>query len=165
MRIASGAAAAESPPSEFRPVAGSPREQDVDLPAIFTAKIAVFGDGDLLVEALGRTFKVARDPSVHPAVLEGAHRRGERVLIERRNGGDLVLVGALHTQPIPGIDAADEYHIEAGRIEMHANEISLATRAAAITLRAVGEIESYAERIVSRAEGAHKIIGRILRLN
>jgi hypothetical protein len=34
-----------------------------------------------------------------------------------------------------------------------------------MAVRAVGEIETYAERIVSRAEGVHKIIGRMLRLN
>ena len=44
-------------------------------------------------------------------------------------------------------------------------ELSLSAQTAALVLRAAGEVETFAERIISRAEGVHKIIGRMLRLN
>lgn len=37
--------------------------------------------------------------------------------------------------------------------------------AAGLVVRALGEVETYADKIISRDEGVHKIVGRILRLN
>ncbi len=106
------------------------------------------------------------DPSVHPVVIEGARARRERVLVEEAEDGSLVVLGALRAQPTPGIDAAETYAIKAKRVSLEAEEeLSLSARTAALVLRAIGEVETHAERIVSRAEGVHKIIGRMLRLN
>ncbi|MCC6527470.1 MAG: hypothetical protein IT373_32785 [Polyangiaceae bacterium] len=124
-------------------------------------------DGERVRLAVGRdSVEAARDAAVHPAVLAGAHARGERVLAERGEVGAWVVVGALRTQPTPGIDVADAYTIEAERVTIRAGaEVTLTSRAASLVLRALGEVETYADRIVSRAEGVHKIVGRILRLN
>lgn len=105
------------------------------------------------------------DAAVHGAVLQTAHEKGEAVLVEQR-GAELWVVGALRTQPTPGVDKMDTVTIDANRIEMRAKEeIAMSSGVAAIAVRAVGEVETYAERILSRAESVHKIIGRMLRLN
>ena len=76
------------------------------------------------------------------------------------------VLGALRAQPTPGIDIGETYAIKAKRVSLEAEEeVSLAAQTAALVLRAAGEVETYADRIVSRAESVHKIIGRILRLN
>ncbi len=127
---------------------------------------------DGVLVAVGSSEVLARvDDGVHPAVVEGALRRGERLLAES-DGASLVIVGALRTQPTPGIDAADAYVIQAGSVRIEAKavsidgeEVALSSKTARIVLRAASEIESFAERIVTRASGVHKIVGRMLRLN
>jgi len=136
------------------------------LPACGTARIHAL-EGDRIRLAIGGDIvDASRDPSVHPVVLQGALARGERVLAEHHTGEGWVVVGALRTQPSPGIDRAQEYTIEADRVHIRADsEIALTARASSLVLRAIGEVETYAERILSRAEGLHKIVGRMLRLN
>lgn len=106
-------------------------------------------------------------PVVHASVLRTAMERGEPVLVERAPSGALTVVGALRTQPTPGVDAMEEIELEADRIHLRGRkEITLSTSGVAqMALRAAGEIETYASRIVSRAEELHKIVGRMLRLN
>jgi hypothetical protein len=136
------------------------------VPTLVTARVQEV-EGDRVRLAVGSKVVLAtRDPALHPTVLASAAARGERVLAERADDGTWTVVGALRTQPTPGIDVADEYTIEAGRVTIRGkHEVSLVAEAAGLAVRAAGEIESYAERIVSRAEGLHKIVGRILKLN
>ncbi len=137
------------------------------LPQLATATVVAF---DVATDALtlrvgGVEVPASRDASVHPIVLEGAAARGERVLIERI-GDAFTVVGAVRTQPTPGIDRAPSYAINADRIHLAAEEeLSLTARTASVVLRALGEVETFSDRIISRAEGVHKIIGRMLRLN
>ncbi|MDI1446896.1 hypothetical protein [Polyangium sp. 6x1] len=154
------AAAAKRGP-RLQPVPGpAPR------PALFTAEVHEI-DADGVVLGIGNSTAPAKlDPSVHPTVVEGARARRERVLVEEGEDGVLVVIGALRTQPTPGVDAAESYSIKAKRISLEAGEeLSLSAQTAAVVLRAIGEVETYAERILSRAEGVHKIVGRMLRLN
>jgi len=136
------------------------------LPTLGTALVhEVVGSG-VILDLGGKLVAAMLDASVHPTVIAGACKRRERVLIERGEDGAIVVLGALRTQPTPGIDAAETFTIEAKRISLDAGEeLSLKAQTAAVVLRAVGEVETYAERILSRAEGVHKIIGRMLRLN
>jgi len=108
-----------------------------------------------------------RDESVHVAVLETAARSGERVLVERGEDGVWTVIGALRTQPTPGVDLAEEYTIEAERLKLKAHgEIAIVAANTSVVLRGdEGEIESHAPRIVSRADGLHTITGRTLKLN
>lgn len=135
-------------------------------PWLATALVRELGEAGVVVELGGELVAATLDASVSPVVVEGALARRERVLVEEDERGALVVLGALRTQPTPGIDAAESYAIRAGRLSFEADEeLSLSTRAATLVLRAAGEIETYADRIVSRAESVHKIIGRMLRLN
>jgi hypothetical protein len=135
-------------------------------PALATAKVLEIGEEGVVVALGGAQVAATLDPSVSPVVIAGACERGERVLVEEGEDGAVVVLGALRAQPTPGIDAADEYAIRAKRVSLEASEeLSLTAKAAALVLRAAGEVETYADRILTRAEGVHKIVGRILRLN
>jgi len=147
----------------------APKLEPISIPApkptLLTAQVHEV-TSERIVLAFGRTTADAKlDPAVHPSVIEGACARRERVLVEENEEG-FVVIGALRTQPTPGIDKAESYEIKAKRISLEgAEEVSLTTQTAAVVLRAVGEVETFAERIISRAEGVHKIVGRMLRLN
>ena len=140
--------------------------QATAAPSLCTGRIHAV-EGDLVRLAIGSQIVAAAvDPSVHPLVLRGAAERNERVLVERDESGAWVILGALRTQPTPGIDSADAYTIEADKVTIRGHrEVSIVTEAAGLVVRALGEVETYADRIISRAEGVHKIVGRILRLN
>lgn len=143
-----------------------PQAASTAAPGIATARIHAFDAGTVQLAIGGQIVIAGVDPSVHPAVLRGALTRGERVLVERDEHGTWILLGALRTQPTPGIDAADAYTIEADTITIRGkSEVSIVTEAAGLVVRALGEVETYADKIISRAEGVHKIVGRILRLN
>jgi len=135
-------------------------------PGISTGRIQAI-EGATIRLAIGSQIVAATvDPSVHPTVIRGAAERGERVLAERDESGAWLILGALRTQPTPGIDAADAYTIEANKVTIRGHhEVSIVTEAAGLVVRALGEVETYADKIISRAEGVHKIVGRILRLN
>ena len=140
--------------------------QATATPSLRTGRIHAV-EGDVVRLAIGSQIVAATvDPSVHPLVLRGAAERKERVLAERDESGAWVILGALRTQPTPGIDNADAYTIEADKVTIRGrSEVSIATEAAGLVVRALGEVETYADKIISRAEGVHKIVGRILRLN
>ncbi|MFO0758407.1 MAG: hypothetical protein U0359_18085 [Byssovorax sp.] len=146
-----------SPPTALRLIA---------TPVLCTAKIdAIEGDA-LRIDLGGQLVAATRDAAVHPAVLEGAASRGERVLVERDASGAWTVLGALRTQPTPGVDVTDQYTIEADRVTIRGRtDVTLTSDTAGLVVRALGEVESYADRIISRAESVHKIIGRILRRN
>ncbi len=135
------------------------------------ARIVSLDGAAAVVDVSGRSLKATVDASVDIAVLETAERRGERVLVEVA-GDRAVIVGALRTQATPGIERAERFDIQAGevtiaatRVSVDGDEVALNSKTARLVLRAAGEIESFAERIVSRASGVHKIVGRMLRLN
>jgi hypothetical protein len=135
-------------------------------PGLTTAIVDEIRETGVVLLLRGALVPATLDASVHLLVIEGARARGERVLVEVADDGSVVVLGALRAQPTPGIDAADAYSIQAKRISLEAGEeLSLKAQTAALVLRAVGEVETYAERIMSRAEGLHKIVGRMLRLN
>lgn len=132
---------------------------------IALARVVAWDGARLLLEVDERTVEASRDRNLHPNVLDTALRTGEVVLVSEREGRFTVM-GALRTQPTPGIDVGEEFHIRADRIRVAAEkELSLSAVAATVVLRAAGEVETYADRIVSRAEQLHKIVGRMLRLN
>lgn len=135
------------------------------LPAMTAAK-ALFLEGDSVRIQAGAQVVIAKlDASVHPSVVATAVARGERVIVQREND-DWLVVGVLRTSPTPGIEAADEYEIKAGRVRLRgADEVTLTSGTAGIAVRAYGAVETIAEQITSRASAVHKIIGRMLHLN
>lgn len=143
-----------------------PQAASTSLPSVTTARIHALEGETIRLVVGGQIVDATVDASVHPVVLRGAVERNERVLCERDERGVWVVLGALRTQPTPGIDAADAYTIEADKVTIRGrSEVSIATEAAGLVVRAIGEVETYADKIISRAEGVHKIVGRILRLN
>ncbi|HZX00754.1 MAG TPA: hypothetical protein VFF45_00775 [Bacilli bacterium] len=115
---------------------------------------------------LGRqAIEAALDPAVDVSVVRTAIARGERVIVQRDAEG-WVLVGALRTAATPGVDEGEDFQIKARRIAVHAeHELSFSSGAASLVLRALGQVETLAASITTRASGVHRIIGRMIRLN
>jgi hypothetical protein len=135
-------------------------------PGLAVARVVRSDEARVEIELAGARRVAAVDASVHPSVVDGARRRGEVVLVALDAGGAPTIVGALRTQPAPGLDAMDTIRLEARRIELvGGDEVQIRSGIAALAVRALGEVETYADRIVSRAEEVQKIIGRMLRLN
>jgi hypothetical protein len=126
--------------------------------------VAVEGRRALVAMPRG-TQSATVDPCVHPALLASALTRGERVLVESV-GETLVVVGALRTQPSLGFDRVDQIDLEAEQVTLRGRRaVTLVSEAASVTLRAEGEVETVAPQIHTRAEGLHRIVGRMLKLN
>jgi type IV secretory pathway VirJ component len=142
-------------------------EKLVAGPTLATARVNEVKEDGVTVVIGRQVIAALRDESVHPLVLKTAARNGERVLVERGEDGVWTVIGALRTQPTPGIELAEEYTIEAERVKVKAHgEVTLVAAATSVVLRGdEGEIESHAPRIVSRADGLHAITGRTLKLN
>ena len=162
----------ELPPKLEEVLAVTPRRPEEEGESGFGALglavlIAENEDGSFDLRMRGRQISAKPAPTLSAAVLKTALSRGEPVLVERQDDGKIAIVGALRTQATPGIDEMEEIHLEADRVHLRGRkEVSLSTSGAAqIALRAIGEVETYANRIVSRAEEVHKIVGRMLRLN
>ena len=161
-------------PSELEAIAAASaravRSPPTDAPAVAPlplglARATRVVDGGVEVEGPAGPVLVPIDRSVHPDVVATACERGEMLLVATLADG-LTVVGALRTQPTPGVDAMDTIRLEARRVEIVGGEsVEVRSGMAALAVRAVGEIETYADRIVSRAEEVQKIIGRMLRLN
>ena len=119
-----------------------------------------------VVLQLGRTlFEASLDPSLSLWVVRTAKTTGERLLAQRE-GDRWVVLGALRTAPVPGVDEGDEFTLRARRISILAeHEASVRAGAASFVLRAQGVVETIAKDITSRATSVHKIVGRMLRLN
>jgi hypothetical protein len=146
--------------------AGLPVASSAPLGLVIGRVLAVReGDVDLLLG--GDIVAARRFGALHASVLATAQRTGEPVIAQRNADGSYEVMGALRTQPTPGVDDMREIVLEADRVELRGRkEVALTTSGiAAIALRAAGEVETYADRIVSRAEELHKIVGRMLRLN
>ncbi len=127
--------------------------------------LASDGDGTIMLDLGGERVQARVDASVHPAVIATALARKERVIAQRERGAWVVL-GALRASPTPGIDAADEYVIRAGRVRVEAaHEFSVVSGVASLAVRAYGHVETLADQITSRASTIHKIVGRMLHLN
>lgn len=123
-----------------------------------TGRVAILAHGERRIEA-------RVDDAVDGAVLKGAVSRGERVIVEHALASWTV-IGALRTRATPGIDFGDEYVIEARRVTIAGDDaVVLKSGSASIALRAYGFVETLASDITARASRAHKLVGRVLRLN
>lgn len=120
----------------------------------------------VLIELAGRRVHAEVDRAVHDAVVTTACKQQEMVLVTTDDTGKVWIVGALRTRPTPGVDEMDEINLEAKRVRITGGEdVQIRSGVAIVALRAIGEVETYADRIVSRAEEVQKIVARMLRLN
>jgi len=164
----------EGAPSVAR-APGAAKLEPAPLPALCLATVIQVRDDDSLELRVGDQVVEAKLVHVHRAVMQTACERGEPVLVQRQHDGSYWVAGALRTQPTPGVDAIDEIELDAKRIRLRASEeITMeaastrpgeASATARLALRAAGEIETYATRILSKAEEVHKLVGRMLRIN
>lgn len=94
------------------------------------------------------------------ALLGDAIRDGQLLLAEWPESGPPVVVGVVQTRPPSRLHfAAEEIALDASR------ELLLRSGAAALRLRASGEVELVGSRISAVSRGVMRLIGRLLRLN
>lgn len=156
-----------------------PRLGALSIARIASVERAASGPPTVMLRVGRQRVAADLDPAIDVEVLETAARCGDAVLVVA-DGDAVTVVGALRTRATPGVDIMDHVAIRARTVDVESEtfsvraktvavaadtEISLRAKAAFVALRAAGEIESFAERIVTRAEGVHKLIGRMLRLN
>jgi hypothetical protein len=164
-------AAAEAPASPLEDIAEASRAvQPAAAPvadgALLIARALSDDPEGVLVDLAGRHVRASVDRGVHEAVIRTACKNREMVLVTRDEAGKVWIVGALRTQPTPGVDAMDEIQLEAKRVTIvGGEEVQLRSGVAVVAVRAIGEVETYADRIMSRAEEVQKIVARMLRLN
>ncbi len=150
-----------SSPSSLR------QRKDPRAAALILARVLRCDDGERTAELdLGGIVVPARlDPVLDAVVVRTAIERGERLLVEEDADGWVVL-GALRTSATPGVDAGDEYRIEAKRLRLEGtHDLKLVSGASSLVMRAAGHLELFAQNITSRASSIHKIVGRMLHLN
>ncbi|MEZ4447382.1 MAG: hypothetical protein R3B72_50365 [Polyangiaceae bacterium] len=138
-----------------------------EVPQMCTARVVAFDSetGEIQLRVGRREVVASLDESVSPRVIATAQQRGERVVVERDADGWLVL-GALRTSATPGVDAGEEFVIQAERVRIEAaHEFTVVSGMASLALRARGHVETLARDITTRAASVHKIVGRIVRLN
>ncbi|MFO0550017.1 MAG: hypothetical protein U0271_16600 [Polyangiaceae bacterium] len=163
---------AGSPTAPLRELPAAIQELEVSstqtpfaAPQLGLAHIERLSPGEAHIRIGGKSLAARVDAHVDDAVLQSALERQEPILVEHRPNG-IFVVGALRTRATPGVDKTKEVTIEAEKIRLVASEeVTVRSGPAMMVVRAIGEVETYAERIISRAEGVHKIIGRMLRLN
>lgn len=121
------------------------------------------GDDRWRVRAGRETFIAVCDPSVDPALLDEAVRTGARVVVDLAD--EPVIAGALSTSRAVTYDREGAVLIEARRfVVTAAEEALLRTRAAFVQVKG-GDVESFGERVVSRARELLKVLGRNVRIN
>lgn len=142
----------------------TPERADGDV-ALTLARITILDGRSATIDLGGRSAEADLDPSVETIVAQTAWARGERLVVTRV-GQRYTIVGALRTTVTPGVDDADEITIRAKRIAvLAAHEIAMVAGATSFAMRAIGHVETIAENLTTRANGVHKLVGRILRLN
>ena len=120
--------------------------------------------GQVCLRVAGSELPGRLGPGVDAGVIASAVERRETVVAA--DDGGWVVLGALRTQPTPGIDKADEYVIEANRVELRgADRVAIVSGAAEILVQAIDRVEIMAADITSRARRVHRLVGRMLHLN
>src|SRR5688572_24408003 len=117
-----------APPAEESRLADVvPLRAPAPMPALVALHVTGFDEetGRATLRLGSGTVEARLDPAVDPIVVRTAVDRGERLIAQAEADGHVVL-GALRTAPTPGIDAGDEYVIEARRIAVRGtHEVSL----------------------------------------
>ncbi len=110
-----------------------------------------------------QTLMAQRDPAVDPALLDAAHREGARVVLDL--AGDAVIAGTLTTARPVTVARDGSVQLDVTRfVVTAAEEAMLRTRAAFVQVKGA-DVETFGERVVSRARELLKVLGRNVRIN
>lgn len=121
------------------------------------------GDGRWRVRVGAEVMVAARDASVDEALLEEAAKNGARVVLDL--AGEPVIAGVLLTSRPVTIDREGVVRVEVRRfVVTAAEEVLLRTRAAFVQVKGA-DVESFGDRVVSRARELLKVLGRNVRIN
>ncbi|MFO0604177.1 MAG: hypothetical protein U0324_13430 [Polyangiales bacterium] len=121
------------------------------------------GDGQWRVRVGAAVYAMACDPSVDPRVVDEAAASGARVVVDL--AAEPVIVGALVTARPVTVGRDGVVSLEVKRfVVTAAEEALLRTRSAFVQVKGA-DVESYGNRVVSRARELLKVLGRNVRIN
>jgi len=121
------------------------------------------GEGSWRVRVGPSVHAMACDPSVDPRVVDEAAASGARVVVDL--GAEPVIVGALVTARPVTVGRDGVLALEVRRfVVTAAEEAMIRTQAAFVQVKG-GDVESYGNRVVSRARELLKVLGRNVRIN
>jgi hypothetical protein len=121
------------------------------------------GEGQWRVRVGTSVHAMACDPSVDPRVVDEAAASGARVVVDL--GAEPVIVGALVTARPVTVDRDGVLALEVRRfVVTAAEEAMIRTRSAFVQVKGA-DVESYGNRVVSRARELLKVLGRNVRIN
>lgn len=121
------------------------------------------GEGQWRVRVGPSVHAMACDPSVDPRVVDEAAASGTRVVVDL--GAEPVIVGALVTARPVTVGRDGVLSLEVKRfVVTAAEEAMLRTQSAFIQVKGA-DVESYGNRVVSRARELLKVLGRNVRIN
>lgn len=105
------------------------------------------------------------DPTVDPALVEEARASGARVVLDLSEPPAAVIVGTLTTARPVTLDRNGDLAVRARRIVLDAAERGLLRLPGAFVEVKSGEIELYANRVVTRARELAKTLAAMIKLN
>jgi len=121
------------------------------------------GDGQWRVRVGTSVHAMACDPSVDPRVVDEAAASGARVVVDL--GAEPVIVGALVTARPVTVGRDGVLALEVKRfVVTAAEEAMIRTQSAFVQVKGA-DVESYGNRVVSRARELLKVLGRNVRIN
>lgn len=121
------------------------------------------GDGHWRVRVGAELVTAACDPAVDPALVEDARGAGARVVLDL--AGAPVIAGVLLTARPVTLGRDGSVSLEVRRfVVTAAEEAMLRTHAAFVQVKGA-DVESFGNRVVSRARELLKVLGRNVRIN
>jgi hypothetical protein len=105
------------------------------------------------------------DPTVDPALVDEARVTGARVVVDTSEPPAVVIVGLLTTARPVTLDRNGDLAVRARRIVFDATERALLRLPGAFFEVKPGEIELYANRVVTRARELAKTLAAMIKLN
>ncbi len=121
------------------------------------------GESHWRVRVGAATLTASCDAAVDPAVVDDAMRAGSRVVLDL--AATPVIAGVLITARPVTVDRHGDLRVEVRRFVVTAAEEALVrTRDAFVQVKG-GDVETFGERVVSRARELLKVLGRNVRIN
>ncbi|MEM9194728.1 MAG: hypothetical protein AAGF12_36450 [Myxococcota bacterium] len=131
-------------------------------PVAFARLEAKLPDGRYRCRMGGRDVDLPADAAVDPALLEEAIKTGARVLVDAEEG---IIAGLLQTQRAVTIDRDGVVDAQVEEFRVSSKRRTLLKAPGAFVDLKSHEVEVYANRVLTRAREAARILATMIKLN
>jgi hypothetical protein len=132
---------------------------------IALARVLGRAPGGWRVQAGGSERLATLDPAVDPALVDEALATGARVVLDTSALPAAVIVGTLTTARPVSLDRHGDLTVRARRVLLDATERALVRIPGAFVELKKGEVEVYANRVLTRARELAKTLAAMISLN